>query len=259
MGDRNAVTAGARIVVRRYSRDTAVVDARLCSEGQMLSSGEPVFVRKREDGTDAYIEPGDAAVIAPFVRLIHEAIGRLPDVVREMQLIYAFALYEGAKTDLLTALLKAWPELVRLDRTITYREAAQIASVAELRDVVIARETQWYTDGACADQFSRLEERLRIAPDESNGELREGMVALHALRNVLVHNSGIVDARYASAMGDAALPIGLRVDVSKDVIDDAMKRLRDYVVWLALAISQRYGTGATIKALWEEDTTEEGV
>lgn len=261
MSDRETLSTRLPAVVNRFFRDVAVIEAlsHVTKDGfadrvrnfeeiaEKFGSGLPVEIHIFEGEAVtpervARFKPDELRPLVPIARVLADAFSRIPAVVLEMQLLYAFALYEGAKSDVLRALFGSWPELIGSERTISAREAVQIVETGDLLDVLAAREAQWYTDKAVAEQFRSLEKRLDLVPD-MNSDIQAKMSALHALRNVLIHNSGVVDERYHRVVGGSGPPIGSRVEVTKQVINDALVTLKGFVVWLGRSVAVRYGTG----------------
>jgi hypothetical protein len=162
--------------------------------------------------------------------------GSHPQMLLEMSLIYAGALFDAVVSDALMAVLRHIPERMRSSRTLTAAEALRFNSRDELIEDLARRELLDVMYKSVDKQFEyfRVSFGVDVFSDECLAFSIVDLSAVRERRNLIAHNGGLATSGYAERI-DPEVAVGERVvsDVQRAKAD------RKVLSTVALALLSR--------------------
>jgi hypothetical protein len=131
-------------------------------------------------------------------------------ILYDMAVTYLVALFEAFLVDSLELVLVAKSEMLRSNRQVSYETALQFADRAELVRFMARRELGEMTYKTFAQQLAYIARQFGI-DFERAGVLPGALIEVMARRNLLVHNSGIVNSVYLGHVHDSPHALGQRL------------------------------------------------
>lgn len=126
--------------------------------------------------------------------------------------LLGYAYFESFLADIAREVYMRRPSMLPKDRQLSSQELLDAASKDDLVRLIIEKEVRSIFAGSIEDIQKHFQKKLGLRwPDESNVSVASRM------RNCLMHNGGIVDARLASS---SPLPLGSRILLDPDVVHD---------------------------------------
>jgi hypothetical protein len=155
-----------------------------------------------------------------------------PQMLLEMSLVYAGALFDALISDVLLTLFRHIPERLRSGRTLTAEEALRFRDRDELIEELGRREVLDLTYKNVEKQFDyfRRSFGVDVFADESLKVSLADLAAVRERRNLVAHNNGLANAAYVANIDTSAL-------VGDHVVTDAASAESDRVVLYKVAIA----------------------
>jgi hypothetical protein len=149
------------------------------------------------------------------------------------------AVFEAFFADLLRAWLRAYPQYLMPTEPVDFPTIYHAPDKATVLEFVIDRKVQGLLYKKPADWFRLIEEKLQLGSPTSEevGQLAEAK----ALRDVLIHNSGVANEVYVAKAGDRArFAVGEKVDISDPYHREVWSLLRRIVADLSAAMIKKF-------------------
>ena len=206
---------------------------RLLSFQATVISGAMVIARLAEDISASRPE---ADVVAELVeRLNLKSLGRLPDpnvvladphgqVLREMLAARYVDNFLGYVVELLALVFSMRPEMLKSGEHVKVDFVLSYPDKDSLVRALIERRINRLSYLGMTELEKDLKQRIGMALFENQDD-RERAVELNELRNVIVHNRGVINRRAAHRAPRLATRIGQKVDVSFENLDSQRKFL----------------------------------
>jgi hypothetical protein len=132
-----------------------------------------------------------------------------PQMLLEMSIVYAGALFDAVISDALAAVLRHIPERLRSGRTLTAAEALRFNSRDELIEDLAKREVLEVTYRSIDKQFDYFRTSLGVDvfADTALTFSARDVAAVRERRNLIAHNGGLATIDYVAEF-DSALSVG---------------------------------------------------
>jgi hypothetical protein len=161
---------------------------------------------------------------------------QLPGFMFEMAITCAYALFESYLTEILHRRLKEHPRLMGGQREIKYEQVFLSGSREDLIDSLIAREMRELLYLSLPDLLQKM--RGQMGFRSLGTKYDEEATYWSLVRNCLLHNRGIIDAKLASLR--TTCKNGERLTISDSDVSGAVNTLRKF----AYQIDQVYEGGS---------------
>ena len=173
------------------------------------------------------------------VKLVRKALDQkakliqtYPDLLPRLGWIYAVALFDGFISDAFMAVLVCRPETMRSSkRQLSYESILSLQNRSELVSFMASREINEMSYKSIEDQAHYYRDRFGIDVGQSGVPIAR-LAEIRALRNLLVHNDGIVNRIYLEGLASPRYELGERVKLTSGEVESAVKDLgtvADYV------------------------------
>lgn len=150
-------------------------------------------------------------------------------------LIMLIIKFEEFIAEVLALLCRKFPQKYLEDENVKYSELTG-GNIAAVRDNLIQRKVDAYMRESYANWFKIFESH---GMDASVWEKPlQRLVEIYARRNIIVHNSGVVNAIYVSNVRVSKEKLGERLTASKQYVDDAFGVIREMMVLIMLEASR---------------------
>lgn len=124
-----------------------------------------------------------------------------PQMLLDMALSHAFALFDAFLSDVLFTALCAKPQQLRSKATLTFEQALAFPSQRALIEELARRKVLAMMYGSLEDQLEYLHRAFRVDLANAKGVDLERLSELRDRRNLIVHNNGRASADYAARYG----------------------------------------------------------
>lgn len=145
-----------------------------------------------------------------------------PAFLHEMAFINLYAVFEGYLSDVLRRRLHRHPKMMADDQQLKYQDIFEALDKAALLDRMVEREVRNTMYKAVDSVLDAL--RARYGMKKLGASWDDGVKQLALLRNCLLHNGGLTDARLSEAAPHRA--IGSRIEVEASDLSRASTILR---------------------------------
>jgi len=167
-----------------------------------------------------------------------------PTLLTEMALIYQVALFDAYVPDMIRAVLLQYPGMLKnKEKNLTYEEILNLHAKGLIVESLVDKEVDRFSRQSVREQIKWISKKLQV--NYVGNELQENvMVELNARRNILVHNSGIVNQVYLDDVANSPLALGERVIVDNTYWNGCNRFLKNAAVALILALAKQYCPGS---------------
>ncbi len=150
----------------------------------------------------------------------------MPIVHGNNTLIMLITRFEEFVSDFIELLYREFPQKYLYNQSITFVEIANIG-VEDVKEKIIAREIEKIMRDSFSSWFKLFEEH-KMNFDECTKEY-EILKELYARRNVLVHNSGIVNDSYIKSVTHSRYEIGEQLYADELYLNKAFEAIRTII------------------------------
>ncbi len=207
----------------------------------VLSSDYGAFIAKKaldDEETPEGLKPEDLAKTDPGPRT--RALRKSKQELLEMFLCRAVDSFQVYVVDIIREVLTRKPEIlsgrrqeISLGQILSFDSIeAFVQDVIESKVTSLSYEGFAELEGWCSDRGIPL-----VVPHGS----RRDVVELIATRNLIVHNRGVVDARYLNAAGDSQFTVGNKRRIKTDEYHEALDLLNRIVAATDGAVAAKFG------------------
>ena len=196
-----------------------------------ISQGEPAV----ESGSDAVtVRVDDLKVIVGIVSELLPYYELHPQMLLEMSLTYAGALFDAFISDVLLVTLRHIPERLRSGRTLTAEEVLRFRDRDELIEDLARREVRDLMYKSVEKQFDyfRASFGVDIFADGSLSVSIVDLAAIRERRNLVTHNNGLASAEYVAKF-NANVSVGDRVVTDAESTEFDRTALSEVAIALA--------------------------
>ena len=247
---RKALADELSVLIERYRHSTSALEIYVKDSFRGIDRSQTTTRQILEkirgglagEGT-ATAEPGPHTVrielSANELKLLHKVVSDTsryyeshPQMLLEMSLVYASALFDAFISDLLLAIFRHIPDSLRSKRTLTAEEALRFRNRDELIEHLAHREILDLMYKTVKEQFEYLHTSFSV--DVFADELLQvsitDLAAIRERRNLVAHNNGLASAAYIAKF-DRNASVGDRV------VTDAASAESDRTVLRKVAIA----------------------
>lgn len=139
------------------------------------------------------------------------------DLLNEMWLIKTVESYLSYIAGLLTLVFKSKPETLRSAELVSYEFVLQYQSMEELVSALAEKKVEKLSYAGMRELSDFYETKLSLRLFEKKTHLKEAVLYVE-MRNLFVHNHGIVNRIFLSRTQDSSFEIGQRVKPSIDTV-----------------------------------------
>jgi hypothetical protein len=163
-----------------------------------------------------------------FLDKLHKRITHLA----KMTLVYQFSLFEACLKDLFRKMYEYKPEILRSNsKNLTNKEIIDSQTREELLIIMIDNEVDWWGYQSIDKIAKRIISRFNINLKrnfKSWEELREA----NYIRNIIVHNSGIINEKSCEKLEYDPSRIGESIDISTEYIEKIYSIIRESLSYI---------------------------
>lgn len=212
--------------------------------GQHSEALEESFKRVFEDVCKDYPEVSPSEILEHFdqvegVLAIKKAGKSLVHLNRSSLVSLATAA-ECLVSSIAASAYRKFPGLLSSKSTLTLQELSEVGSVEEAREMLIERKVEELTRKSFEDWLSFFKEHLNLGDSFVTAHL-DRLVEVFQRRNLIVHNSGRVNATYLSRVRcERKLKKGQVLSVSDEYLSDAIDLIENVFGLLALYVWKKW-------------------
>ena len=221
---REALAEELSNLVKRYRHSTMALEMFVkssLSSIDRLQSELPGALERSRRALQGEVQPGPDVVtvraddLKMIVGMVSDSLSYIdlhPQMLLEMGLIYAGALFDAFISDALLVILRHIPERLRSGRTLTAEEALRFRDRDELIEDLAHREVRDLMYKSVEKQFDyfRTAFGVDIFTDESLSVSLADLAAVRERRNLVAHNNGLASTEYVDKF-NANVLVGDRV------------------------------------------------
>ena len=162
-------------------------------------------------------------------------IDTLPDILYPMILVYSITIFEAFLTDITKVLMTYfWKTLRSNSRTMTYEEILAFDDMPALREQIVENDIMSFSYSSLKDRINYLEKKLslkfsyvRVKGIRNNWNCveMEPLTEIHAARNLIVHNAGIVNKIYLNQIKNSTYKLNDPLKIDKTYMLDSLSLL----------------------------------
>jgi len=221
------------------------VKAELLEDLQRVLRGEPQ-IYDRPDPNDPEGKYAFKITGKRDIKLAQEAVAsaveqhkRHEEMLFEMAFMYSVSIFDAFLQDLLTATFVARPETLRSGKQITYEKVLQLSDRGMLLQYLADRETLEISYKSIRDQIEYFRQRFGVRIQFAGDNLSQ-LEEIHARRNLLAHNAGIVNSIYREKVPRSRRRVGSRVIVERSYWLRASRTLDTVASQIASELTQKH-------------------
>lgn len=143
-------------------------------------------------------------------------------------------------SEALLDVFKARPETLRSGKKVEVREVLECESIEEFAGLIAERRIEELSHEGFPSMQRYLVERLGIDVELDQEELRSASEAT-AIRNVVVHNRGYVNARFLRDTGRKDLSVGDPLELEMETVEEFNQTLRSIANKIDVGLLDKFG------------------
>ena len=148
----------------------------------------------------------------------------------KMTLIYQFSFFEACLKDLFKVIYEYKPELMRSNsKNLSNREIIESESKEKLLNKILEKEVDWWGYQNIDKIAKRINTIFKINLKRDFTKWKDLREAYY-LRNMIVHNSGIINEISCNKVGYDKSRIGERIDVKSEYIEKIYTIIRENLI-----------------------------
>lgn len=163
-----------------------------------------------------------------------------PDLAFQMAFVNLVALFDAFLKDVFFVVLTSNPATLKSSRSVSYDRVLEYESMAELIDYLAARDLHEVGYKSIPEQIEYYEKRFAITclpPGTDVGAL----VEVRAIRNLIVHNNGVVNHRFLEEVPASSHALGERILVDESRFLESKRVLEDVVGEIVKNLIAKFG------------------
>jgi hypothetical protein len=147
------------------------------------------------------------------MEIAHSARSTHPEVLLQMSLTHACALWDALFADVIRATMLSMPQHLKSKETMTWDEIIEHQLQGSLVDVLVERRIRKISYSGVREQLTYVKERLGVDLLSSKKVDVEALELIRLKRNAVTHNGARVTNEYAVRVD---LPVGHRIDFTEE-------------------------------------------
>ena len=184
--------------------------------------------------------PREYQVIVDVMKNYSRMVDMHPQMLLEMSIIYAGALFDAFISDILLAILRNIPERLRSGRTLTAKEVLEFRDRDEIIDNLASREVLDLMYKSVEKQFEYFHSAYNVDVFANNPleASAADLAAARERRNLITHNNGLASSLYVKKYNNR-MSIGDRVITDAKAAESDRELLREMGISLASQLRQK--------------------
>jgi hypothetical protein len=179
----------------------------------------PTEEDKKERTFELKLTTKEASLLRKIMKKTRQRLVSLPQFVRNQMLIFAVAYFEYYIKDLIECVCLRNPSMLRSrDKSITYDKLLSLQSLEEIHRYIIEKESislGYLSYEELSDYF-----RKKCKIDFSLSGIRKNdLVEIFLVRNVLLHNKGLVNRTFVEKLRNTRYKLGKKVSVGEKTLE----------------------------------------
>jgi hypothetical protein len=226
-----------------FSVKSAADHHAVCEKLQRLDSdSKAVTLRVTDSAVPAMKITGrELDILTKVMTTRLSAIQRYPNLLLSMSLIYLVSIFEGLLHDLFSAAFLARPEALKSrKKQLSYEKILTLQSSGTIVEYLAQREMHELGYQSVEEQIDYYREKFGIDLLES-GVSADDLVEIHAARNVLVHNNGIINPPYLEKVSTQKYKAGDALQITPMYWESVFEKLRTVAHFSAKAVVGKFG------------------
>ncbi|MBF4636463.1 hypothetical protein [Clavibacter michiganensis] len=146
------------------------------------------------------------------MEMAHSARSTHPEVLLQMSLTHACALWDALFADVVRATILSMPQHLKSKETMTWDEIIEHQLQGSLIDVLAERRVRKIAYSGVREQLTYIKERLGVDLLSNTNVNIEALELIRLKRNAVTHNGARVTAEYAVRVD---LPVGQPIDFTE--------------------------------------------
>lgn len=177
-----------------------------------------------------------------LAEMVHKHAARLqryPGMLFEMAFIYFVAAFEAYMQDVVELTLRYRPEILKSGKQLTVERIIELTQTGGLIEFLAEREVGELGYRSFREQADYYREKFKLEI-AAMAEI-EQLIEIHARRNLLVHNGGIINRRYLEAVPDTSGVVGQQLRISEEYWAETVEALSNVARHASEHLVRKYG------------------
>jgi len=159
----------------------------------------------------------------------------IPSTIYPMIIVYSITMFEVFLSELAKTLMSYFPQSLKSsEKTMSYASILDFDSIDTLRRHIIETDLMKFSFGSIKDRIKFLEKRYRLQfkytrdkgiRNNWNSIEYDPLIEIHAARNLIVHNAGIVNKIYLAEVPATHYKLGEPLTIDEVYLLDAISTL----------------------------------
>jgi len=159
----------------------------------------------------------------------------IPSTIYPMIIVYSITMFEVFLSELAKTLMSYFPQSLKSsEKTMSYAAILDFDNIHALREHIIETDLMKFSFGSIKDRIKFLEKRYNLAfkytrvkgiRNNWNCIEYDSILEVHAARNLIVHNAGIVNKIYLNEVSSTHYKLGEALNIDETYLLDAISTL----------------------------------
>jgi len=224
--------------VQQFILDTTQATERIVQKFKKLHEGEEV-----EPDPEANIlielDEGEVALIFEASKEHLDAMAKYPHMLMDMAFIYLVALFDAYLVDVFTAVLIHRPETLKSKKQLTYEKIIELNVEGNLISYLARREVNQLSYRSIAEQAEYYKSKFNVNLADSGVDIKT-LTKIRAIRNLLVHNNGVVNSTFMNAVKHSEYQLRERIVITAEYWEECWQQLRTVATFMLNAILDKF-------------------
>lgn len=159
----------------------------------------------------------------------------IPSTIYPMIIVYSITMFEVFLSELAKTLMSYFPQSLKsTEKTMSYAAILDFDNIQALRQHIIETDLMKFSFGSIKERIRFLEKRYKLEFKYARGNgIRNNwncieydpLIEVHAARNLIVHNAGIVNKIYLAEVPATHYKLGEQLNIDEVYLLDAISTL----------------------------------
>jgi len=191
-------------------------------------------------GNSFSLSPKDIILMQTILKEYNRSLTSQPEILFSMSFIYLIAVFDAFIVDILTAVLKKKPEILKgVNEKLTYKEVIELNLSGDLINKLVEKEINRFGYESIKEQVKYIKDRLGIDIEDSGATVDE-LAEIREIRNILVHNSGSVNTIFLNNVNNSSYKLRDKIQITPEVWEQAKDKLSKVVDYLYEEIKTKF-------------------
>jgi len=201
---------------------------------------EPTEEEKKERLVTLELSRKEANFLRRLMKDVRKDYQLLLPFIRSQILIFAVSLFEYYIKDIIEYICLRKPSMLKAkDKNITYDKLLSFKSIEEIHSYIVEKESFSLGYLSYEELSGYFKKKCKI-DFSGSGIPKDDLIEIFLIRNVLLHNKGIVNRTFLEKLGSGRCKLGQVVEIDEKTLRKSLELVKKQVEYIDNCVIRKF-------------------